>query len=151
MVYCFPTIFTPHFEKEDNIKCVLVAIPDMHIHTYGDDIPDAIFMATDALGMMLADYEDCGNEIPAPSSPELFAGMSGYDDDDEVSSKDSFVAMTVVDTDEWRKQNDNRAVRKNCSIPAWLNRKAELAQAPFSQLLQNALMEYLKIDQPVSR
>jgi len=51
----------------------------------------------------------------------------------------------AADTDEYRKANDTRAVKKTLSIPAWLNRRAETANAPFSQILQQGLKEYLRI------
>ena len=35
----------------------------------------------------------------------------------------------------------NRAVKKNCTIPYWLNEKAEAMGLNFSKVLQNALIE----------
>jgi len=56
--------------------------------------------------------------------------------------------MVAADTDEYRRQNDTRSVKKTLSIPAWLNNRAEKANAPFSQILQEGLKEYLNITQP---
>jgi hypothetical protein len=53
----------------------------------------------------------------------------------------------AADTDEYRRQNDTRAIKKTLSIPAWLNHKAEAANAPFSQILQQGLKDYLQIAQ----
>ena len=147
MIYVYPAIFTPYTE-DDGDKYVLVHFPDLNISTEGSDIAHAAYMAKDALEMMLVEYENNNIEFADPTPTFSSIESSGYDD---VSPEKSFCSMVIADTEEWRKQNDNRAIRKNCSIPAWLNRKAELVQAPFSQLLQNALMEYLKIDQQVSR
>jgi len=55
--------------------------------------------------------------------------------------------MVAADTDEYRRQNDTRAVKKTLSIPAWLNYRAEKANAPFSQILQQGLKEYLRVAQ----
>jgi hypothetical protein len=55
------------------------------------------------------------------------------------------VSMVAADTDEYRRQNDTRAIKKTLSIPAWLNHQAEKANAPFSQILQQGLKEYLHI------
>ncbi|MCL1917256.1 MAG: hypothetical protein FWG14_02895 [Peptococcaceae bacterium] len=55
------------------------------------------------------------------------------------------VLYNAVDTNEYRKLNDTRAIKKTLSIPAWLNYQAEKANAPFSQLLQQALKEYLHV------
>ncbi len=53
------------------------------------------------------------------------------------------MSLVAADTDEYRKRNDTRAVKKTLSIPSWLNHEAEKANAPFSQILQQALKEYL--------
>ena len=57
------------------------------------------------------------------------------------------IAWVAADTDEYRRQNDTRSVKKTLSIPAWLNHQAEKANAPFSQILQQSLKEYLHIAQ----
>ena len=54
-----------------------------------------------------------------------------------------FMSLIVADTYQYRRQHDNRAVKKTLSIPSWLNYEAERANAPFSQLLQQALQAYL--------
>ena len=63
---------------------------------------------------------------------------------------DFIVSYVLADTDEWRKQFDNRAVKKNCTIPAWLNYKAEKASINFSQVLQDALKKILGVSEPSS-
>lgn len=40
----------------------------------------------------------------------------------------------------------NKSVKKTLSIPAWLNTLAEKENVNFSQILQKALKDYLKID-----
>ncbi len=37
------------------------------------------------------------------------------------------------------------SVRKNCTIPAWLNEKAEEQGINFSKILQDALLERLQV------
>ena len=54
-------------------------------------------------------------------------------------------ASLDIDFDIYRRKNELRAVKKNCTIPSWLNYEAEKANINFSQVLQNALMEQLKI------
>ena len=58
---------------------------------------------------------------------------------------DFAVSYVLADTDEWRRQFDNRAVKKNCTVPAWLNYKAEKAGVNFSQVLQDALKKILGV------
>jgi len=47
---------------------------------------------------------------------------------------------------EYRRENDNRAIKKTLSIPSWLNSKAEKAGINFSQTLQKALKEELGLE-----
>jgi hypothetical protein len=53
--------------------------------------------------------------------------------------------LIAADTDEYRQANETRAIKKTLSIPSWLNYQAEKANAPFSQILQQGLKEYLHI------
>ena len=50
-----------------------------------------------------------------------------------------------VDFDAYRKMLENRTVRKNCTIPSWLNEKAEQAGINFSAVLQKGLKEELNL------
>ena len=96
--------------------------------TFGDTMADAIEMAQDAMGMWLADCED--RHLPVPAARTL---------SDVAAPKGATVSLVVADTDKWRRQFDNKAVKKTLTIPAWLNKKAEDARINFSQLLQEAL------------
>ena len=127
MKYVYPVIF----EKDDGK--IGVTVPDIpSTYTYGDNMADAIFMAQDVIAMMLADYEDCGKEIPKPSKIE------------DIKTN-GIVSLVVADTDEWRKLVDNKAIKKTLTIPSWLNKKAEKAAINFSQLLQEAICNKLNI------
>ena len=53
--------------------------------------------------------------------------------------------MVDVDFEEYRRKNDMRAVKKNCTIPSWLNFEAERAGINFSAVLQAALKNELNI------
>jgi post-segregation antitoxin (ccd killing protein) len=50
-----------------------------------------------------------------------------------------------VDVDAYRRKIENRTVRKNLTIPSWLNEQAEMAGVNFSSLLQKALKEELQL------
>lgn len=108
-----------------------VAIPDFDIATQGKDIADAMYMARDAIGIMGIDLEDEGKNLPRPYSIQL-----------EKKEKD-IVTLVDVDFSEYRKKVDNRAVKKNCTIPYWLNVEAEKAGINFSKALQDALISTL--------
>jgi len=94
-------------------------------------------MARDAMEMWLWQTENQGGSIP-PASPLAEAARLAQGPG-EVAS------LVAADTDEYRRQHDARAVKKNLSLPAWLNYKAEQANAPFSQILQEGLKVYLRL------
>lgn len=128
MKYAYPAIFTPAAEGGFDVK-----VPDLPgCRTCGNDLADAIFMAEDAVSMWLWDAENCNESIPTPS-PALQAETP------------AFVSYVYADTDEYRRKNDSRAVKKTLSIPSWLNDRAMQAGVNFSQILQDALKERLNI------
>jgi len=134
MKYVYPVIFTPEEGK------ILVSVPDLPgLHTFGNNMADALFMAQDAIEMWLWDAENNGEAIPLPSSQSEITKMCKLPEQE--------VSMVAADTDEYRRQNDTRSIKKTLSIPAWLNHQAEKANAPFSQILQQGLKDYLHIAQ----
>ena len=125
MKYYYPAVFVKDDDK------IGVSFPDIPgCFTFGDDMADALFMAEDAASMMIASFEDDGDPIPASS-------------DIATIKTDGIVSLVPVDTDEWRRKFDNKAVKKTLTIPSWLNRKAEKAGVNFSQVLQDALKAML--------
>lgn len=130
MKYTYPAIFETGEEGE-----IEVSFPDIKgCFTYGDDMADALEMAKDCLEMMLVHYED--EKLPISSASDIRSFKT-----------DGIVSLVLADTDEWRRQFDNRAVKKNCTIPAWLNSKAEKAGVNFSQVLQDALKSLLGVSE----
>jgi predicted RNase H-like HicB family nuclease len=133
MKYVYPVVFTP---EDGNM---LVRVPDLSgLHTFGKDLADAIYMAQDAIEMWLCDAENNGEPIPRASAKADLERLR--------ESGEQIVSFVAADTDEYRRQTETRAVKKTLSIPAWLNEKAEKANAPFSQILQEGLKEYLQVN-----
>ena len=124
----YPAIFTPEG------KWYVVDIPGMNISTQGEGLADAIYMARDAVNLMGVTLEDQGKPIPDPVDVHSLKLEEGQ-------------ICTLIDCDfeEYRQWLDNRAVKKNCTLPSWLNKKAEAAHINFSAVLQEALMEKLNI------
>ena len=56
-----------------------------------------------------------------------------------VPEEGGFVNMLVLDMDAYAEKYGEKAVRKNLTIPAWLNTFAEKNHINFSQVLQDAL------------
>ena len=108
-----------------------VTIPDMDINTQGEDIADAIDMARDAIGLKGITLQDMGKDIPEPGTSKV-----------EIGSED---IVTYVDINflDYRRKIDNKAVKKNCTIPYWLSIEAEKAGVNYSKLLQEAIISTL--------
>lgn len=125
MKLVYPAIFDPW---EDG-KGYTVTVPDLPgCTTEGATLADAILMAEDAAsGWVLDELED-GKKAPKASNPELVSAPSG-----------SFVNLLVLDMDAYAEKYGSKAVRKNLTIPAWLNTFAEQHNINFSQVLQDAL------------
>ena len=111
-----------------------VEIPDFEIGTQGKDIAEAMEMARDAIGMMGIDMEDDGLALPDPFSKEPESEQEG-----------DIKTLVDIDFGEYRKKHDNRAVKKNCTIPYWISVEAERVGVNYSQILQEALVKKLKL------
>ncbi len=126
----FPVIFT---KLEDGY---MAYVPDMDINTQGDDLAEAIEMARDAIGIMGIDMEDEGKPVPAPSKPDQI-----------VCGVGEIVSMVDIDFMAYRRANERRTVRRNVSLPSWLNVEAEKAGLNVSAVLQSALKRELHINE----
>jgi len=111
----------------------VVYVPDFQINTEGEDVSDAMLMARDAIGLVGIDMQDAGEELPTPSSFDAVKKIEG-----------DIYTLVDVDFDEYRRKHDNRAVKKNCTIPSWLNEEAIARGINFSQVLQDGLKEAIE-------
>lgn len=127
MKLTYPACFYPCLEK---IGGYTVEVPDLPgCVSEGDTLADAILMATDAAcGWVLDELED-GKPAPSASLLESIVPESG-----------GFVNMLVLDMDAYAEKYGDKAVRKNLTIPAWLNTFAENNHINFSQVLQDSLI-----------
>ena len=124
----YPIVLTPEAQG------FTVYIPDFDINTEGDDLTEAIEMARDAIGLMGIDMEDDGKALPVPSPLQSIQAQDG-----------DTVSLVDVDFTEYRRKNELRTVKKNCTLPSWLCYEAEKANINFSQALQSALKRELHI------
>nr|DAZ67271.1 MAG TPA: hypothetical protein [Caudoviricetes sp.] len=115
-----------------------VNIPDFDSGTQGESIADAMEMARDAIGLLGIDLEDNNKVIPKPYSSKIEA------------EKDDIVTLVDIDFSEYRKKVDNRAIKKNCTIPYWMSVEADKAGINYSRLLQEALSNVLGIKKSIS-
>lgn len=128
-------IYPAIFSKLDEQDGYCVTFPDLPgCVTQGASLSEAIENAQDAAsGWVLDELED-GN--PAPKASEI---------NDVAVKKDSFVNLIMLDMDSYAEKYGEKAIRKNCTIPAWLNTAAEKNNVNFSQVLQEALINQLHL------
>ena len=116
-----------------NKKNFTVYCPDFDIRTEGTSIEDCIEMAREAIGLSGISLEDIGKPIPEPSY------------DSPKSKEDEIVTFIDVDFAYFRSLEDNRMVKRNCTIPNYLNVMGERAGFNFSEILRTGLMERLNL------
>jgi len=132
MKRAFPTFIAPCGAD------YLVYVPDMDIYTEGSSIENAMEMARDAIGLKGIDYEDDKKEIPEASDYESAIAKAKIDTEDFDYTK-GMLTMVDVDFLEYRKKVDNKMVRRNVTLPNWLNLEAERLHLNVSRVLQEAL------------
>lgn len=115
----------------------VVSIPDFRLDTQGDSIQDAIEMARDAIGIAGVVLEDKGTKLPE---------ASGYEEALKKAPEGAIVSFVDIDFAEYRRKNEMRVVKKNCTIPSWLCYEAEKAGVNFSAILQAGLKRELHIE-----
>ena len=130
----FPVIFT---KLADGYAA---HVPDFPLDTQGDSLAEAIEMARDAIGIMGIDYEDDKKPLPMPC-----------DIGSVTCGENEFVSMVDIDFSEYRRANERRTVRRNVSLPSWLNLEVEKAGINVSAVLQTALKQELQINEPQLR
>jgi predicted RNase H-like HicB family nuclease len=132
----YPVIFTETEEGD-----FLVEVPDMEILTEGKNIEDAVVMARDAIGMKGIGLEDGKKPIPEASKlSEIDLSKGTFAEEGQ-----SLVALVDIDFDEYRRRNDRRMVRRNVTLPRWLDVAANEAGFNVSQVLREALAERLHV------
>ena len=136
MVVVYPVIFTKLNDAKDTY---LIEIPDLKGITEGYGLADAIKMARDYIGCYCYDKADA--DIPVASAlNDIDISKGEFYDDGE-----SEISLVDVDVMGYRKKMSKRAVRRNVSIPFWLNEAAEEQHLNVSKILQEALKEKLNM------
>ena len=133
MKYIYPVCIYPG----DNSGYTVI-VPDLPgCVTEGETIADALEQAVDAASGWVLDELEEGKKAPKASAPENVKA-------DEYEN--GLVSVIMLDIDAYAEKYGSKAVRKNCTIPAWLNTAAEKANLNFSQILQTALQERLHMN-----
>ena len=132
----YPVFFTKTNEN------ILVEVPDFSILTEGNDMNDAMEMARDAIELECVSMEDNNEKIPSPSDlKDLDITKGTFANDGET-----IVSFVDIDSAIYRKKIDTKTVRRNVALPGWLNYEADQAGVNVSRILQEALMNVLKVE-----
>ena len=109
-------------------------IPDFDQFTEGKDLADAMAMARDCIEMAGCYLEDEHREIPAPFSKPC------------RPEKDELLSLVDVDFESYRRRHADALIRKNMTIPEYLDEYGRIEGLNFSKVLTDALIQKLKID-----
>ncbi|MCU0082180.1 type II toxin-antitoxin system HicB family antitoxin [Streptococcus danieliae] len=111
---------------------IMVKFPDVpEAITQGKNPQEAYEMAIEVLGFVLEDYTD----YPKPST--LSEVREQYPQSD--------IALVSIDMLSYKRKYQSKKVRKNVTVPEWLNNLAEKENLNFSQILTEALERKLEI------
>ena len=123
-------IYPAVFSKENEYYNVV--FPDVpEAITFGVGMVDAVQRSQEALGLAIYD------KLEHPSATEI----------SEIDVEENeCIVMITLDLARYRREHDTKTVKKNTSIPAWLNEIAMKQHINFSQTLTEALKQKLKID-----
>ena len=136
-------VYPVFFTKTDDI--ILVEVPDLEILTEGNNMSDAIEMARDAIELKCVSLEDANATIPQPSSvQQLDINRGTFANDGQT-----VISLVDIDSAEYRRKIDTKTVRRNVTLPSWLNYEAEHAGINVSRLLQEALKTALGVNKTI--
>ena len=129
--YIYPAVFTYEAGYE-----IAVTFPDIPgCATSGKDEQDAFAMAKEALGGHLWCLEKDNDEIPKPTQLREV----------ELEPNEQVILVDVY-MPSIRLSQENRSINRTVTLPAWLNATALERGVNFSQTLQFALMNELKVE-----
>lgn len=125
MLKTYPAIF--HKEEEG----YWVEFPEFGGGTQGEDLEEAMKNTRQMLESVLASYLDEGMKLPNPSEIR------------KLSVEDGFATMIQADPNPYLK--NNKAIRKNVTVPEWLVQLADRDQVNYSEVLTKALERKLQL------
>ena len=145
MLVTYPALF--YYDDTDGANApYFVTFPDFeHSATQGEDMADAMAMASDWLGINLADYIENGREIPTPTPINALSLTSNnpFQDDENIDlvydPSKSFISMVMIDVAEYL--GSQEPVKKTLTIPLWADTLGRDLGLNFSQTLTDAIAD----------
>ena len=138
MTLIFPVLFTKTGDKKDTY---LVEIPDIKGFTEGYGLADAIRMARDYIGGHFIDTKD--EDIPKASNMADIDARNG----EFAGAGETTITLVDLDLDAYRRSARKKSVRRNVTLPEWLDNEATNRHINVSRVLQDALIEKLGLTQ----
>ena len=133
-------IYPACFYEDPTTNEYAVVVPDLQgCTTGGSNLSEAIEMAIDAASGWILTALENGESIPKPTDIKDVK----LDYDFNPGGK-TFVSIISLDMKSYAEKYGDKAVRKNLTIPAWLNTFAEEKHINFSETLQKALTDIYK-------
>ena len=128
----YPAVLYPF---SDGSGGFVVEFPDLPgCVTEGRNLEEAIEMGIDAASGWILDELEEGNKVPEASA---------YN---EVETREGgMVNLFTLDIDAYAEKYGEKSVRKNLTLPAWLNTFAEKNNINYSQVLQDALLQMAQV------
>ena len=141
MLVVYPAIFHKAIEGG-----YVVIFPDFdNGATEGETLNEAISNAEDYMGTWLYDDFVKGIELPKPSDINSISLSIDEEDKEYFIENESFKSLVTLDMKKYVQECKSQIVRKNVSIPSWLNELAINNNINFSNVLQEALKKELNI------
>ena len=141
MLAVYPAIFRKAVEGG-----YVVFFPDFdNGATEGKTLNEAIEMAEDYMGTWLYDDFIKGRELPKATNINDIALEVKEDEKEYFVENESFKTLITLDIKKYVQECKSQTVRKNVSIPSWLNELAMNNNINFSKVLQEALKKELNV------
>lgn len=125
----------------------VVVFPDFdNGATEGSSIEEAVKMAEDYVGTWLYNDFIKGNDLPKASDINKISIEIPEDEKEFYIVGESFKTLISLDMFKYVNECKSATVRKNVSIPSWLNEMGKSYNLNFSNLLQEAIKRELNIE-----
>lgn len=141
MLVSYPAIFY-YCPEEDGFY---INFPDIEgAGTQGDSIEDALYMASEYLGIMASSILENGGKLPKKSNINEISIVEDFPFKDEEEFEGyydldkSFISLVYVELDDYF--GSQELVKKTLSIPKWTNDFGKKMNLNFSKLLTDAII-----------
>ncbi len=141
MLVSYPAIF--YYDSVDG--GYIVNFPDIENSvTQGDNINEAMYMASEYLGMYISELLENGEELPKVSHINNISLEKDFlfNDDEDMKkvyiNEKSYKTMIITDVESYLKNRE--LIRKTVNIPKWVNDLGQRKKINFSKCLTDSII-----------